>query len=40
MRKFGLKGIITDEKFVTIILNKMSKEYDVIFDGLESSNLK
>ena len=36
LSEFGLKCKITDEDFMIDILNILSKQYDVILDGLEN----
>ena len=36
MNEFRLKGHISDEDFMIHFLNNLSKEYDLIFNGLEN----
>ena len=36
MKEFGWKDNITDKDFMIHILNNLSKDYDVILDGLEN----
>ena len=36
MTEFGQKGNVSDEDFMIHVLNNLSKEHDVILDGLES----